>query len=199
MRASGSASMMPAHERLERRGVALPRLHGRLPGEDGPRQHEGRLALLRAQVGVTRAFGQTVSLAHDGTADDGHVHVQVGHHALDDGELLGVLLPEKSAMRLHDVEELRDHRAHAAEVPRARGAAQRVGERFHDHEGVVGRGVHVVHFRVEDDVDAVALADARIALEIARVGLVVLARSELDGVDEYRDDDAVARRAGGRP
>lgn len=136
-----------AHERLERRGVALPRLHGRLPGEDGPRQHEGRLALLRAQVGVTRAFGQTVSLAHDGTADDGHVHVQVGHHALDDGELLGVLLPEKSAMRLHDVEELRDHRAHAAEVPRARGAAQRVGERFHDHEGVVGRGVHVVHFR----------------------------------------------------
>ena len=100
-------------------------------------------------------------------------------------------------MRLHDVEELRDHRAHAAEVPRARGAAQRVGERLHDHEGVVGRGVHVVHFRVEDDVDAVALADARIAFEIARVGLVVLARPELDGVDEYRDDDSVARRAGG--
>ena len=62
---------------------------------------------------------------------------------------------------------------------------------FHDHEGVVRRGVHVVHFRVEADVDAVALADARIALEIARVGLVVLARSELDGVDEHADHDAV--------
>ena len=86
-------------------GGALAGLHQALTLGHGAREHERGGALFGGQVGVARAFRQTVLLAHDGAAHNLHVHVQVAHHATDDGQLLGVLLAEVGAVGLGDVHQ----------------------------------------------------------------------------------------------
>lgn len=54
--------------------------------------------LLRAPRRKGRCYGalrQTVFFTHDRAADHFEVHVQIGDHAHDDSELLGILLAEE--------------------------------------------------------------------------------------------------------
>ena len=111
------------HGIQHRGGGALAGPHQALALSHGARENKRGGALFGGQVGVARAFRQTVFLAHDGAAHNLHVHVQVTHHATDDGQLLGVLLAEVGAVGLGDVHQLVNNGAHAAEVRWARLAA----------------------------------------------------------------------------
>src|SRR5713226_10570673 len=80
------------------------------------KQHKRGPPLLWVEIGIARAHGQPVRLAHDGTDDDLNRKVEVAHHAADDRRLSRVLLPEESDIRLHYVEEFRDKSGHYTEV-----------------------------------------------------------------------------------
>ncbi|GAA3118072.1 hypothetical protein GCM10020001_042500 [Nonomuraea salmonea] len=100
-----------------------------------------------------------------GGAEDLDGQVEVGDHAADERELLGVLLPEDREVGLHQVEQLEHDRQHAVEVPRARGplddAAHLAGG---DGDLAVGR-IHVIGGGVEDNLDAFGPAHVQIGIE----------------------------------
>ena len=73
--------------------------------------------------------GQPVRLADDRRADDLDVQIEVEHHPLDAGQLLGVLLPEDGERRADDVEQLEHHGQHAVEVAGPGGALKHRPER----------------------------------------------------------------------
>jgi len=69
--------------------------------------------------------------------------VQAVHEALDDQRLLRVLLAEDRLVRLHEVEEPREHVRDAVEVARPAGAAERVqAPADADPRAVAGRDRH---------------------------------------------------------
>jgi hypothetical protein len=47
-------------------------------------------------------------------------------HSSDDGQLLEIFLSEIRAIRLHDVEQLRDNRRHASKMPWAKRTAKMI-------------------------------------------------------------------------
>src|SRR5690606_41808206 len=57
--------------------------------------------------------------------------------------------------------------------------------------------VHLLDGRDEEQVHALGGGDPRVALEVARVGVEVLALTELQRVDEHRHDDEVVVLPGG--
>jgi hypothetical protein len=93
----------------------------------------------------------------------------------------------------HQVEELEHHRRDAPEMPGAVRALQDVLEvRGLDHEGLP-LGIDFLLVRLEHDVHAGGLEPRAVSLERARIAVEVLARAELQAVDE--DADHRARRA----
>ena len=59
---------------------------------------------------------QPIRLSDNRCADDLNRDVQVGHHSLNAGELLRVLLAKDGDLRPDDVEQLQDDGEHSVEV-----------------------------------------------------------------------------------
>ena len=92
------------------------------PGLEGLRDHPGRGALLRREVGVPGAEGDAVRIA-DGR-DDAELEreVEISDQAAEECRLLRVLASEVGDVWPDDVEELQADGGHAAKVPGPRGA-----------------------------------------------------------------------------
>ncbi len=105
--------------------------------------------------------------------------------------LLNVLLPEAGHVRLHQVEQLRHHRQHAAEMARPRAAFPTLrGLTRHDPD-FRARWVHGVDQRREQQVDPASRGQAPVARQIARILGEVVVRPELERVDEDAEHDRV--------
>ena len=157
------------------------------------RQHERRLALLCAQIGIARGLRQTVRLTDDRAADDLNAHGQVEHHTADDRQLLCVLLTEERLIRRYDVEQLGNDRAHAAEMNRT-GLAAQLARHFGLHLNKGGKAVriHLGHLGMEHHVTAALGQQRTVVLEITRIGLQILTRTELGRIEEHGRYRAVA-------
>ena len=157
--------------------------HARL---QGPLQDRRRLPLVRGQVGVATGQGQAVGLAHDRTADDLDRERQVGHHLPDHRELLEVLLAEVGPAGPGDGEELGHDRGHPGEVGGPGRPLHRLREPAHGDRGEDLVGVHLVVLGAEEEVDIGRLGLRPVAIGVPGIGGQVLARSELQRVDEDR-------------
>ena len=104
--------------------------------------------------------------------------------------------PKYALSGVDDVQQFRNHRAHAAEMPRAFCAAERVGQFENIHIRHVGRWVHLANRWREHRVRARVFAGGKIALWVARIGIKILARAKLRRVDKNADHDLVALLAG---
>ena len=152
----------------------------------------GRLALLRAQIGVAGADGEPIGSRARSGRPDLQAEVEVARHALEDGRLLRVLLPEVGTLGADDVEELQADGGDAAEVPRPHGALQLFSQVAHLDPGAEPVRVHLLDRRHEQVLDAPGLGEGGVLLLVARVALEVLARPELRRVDEDARHDDVA-------
>src|SRR4029078_6220893 len=103
------------------RAAARAALEGTKVPRSGP-------TLLRREVDVAAAHGQSIGLTDGRAGPNLDAQVQVARHLPDDRELLRVFLPEVGPIRLEYPEELHDHRRHAAEVPRPPGPLQSGGD-----------------------------------------------------------------------
>ena len=156
-----------------------------------------RLGPLRGgQVVVARRQREAVRGADRLGGNDLDRHVELLHHAADDLELLAVLLAEHRDVRLHEVEELEDDRAHAVEEPGPRRALELLGERRRLDAIDLRRRIHLLFLRIEEHVDAFALEPRAVGLQRPRIAVEVLVRAELQPIDEDAGDDGVAVLAG---
>ena len=118
-------------------------------------EDERGVALLGREVRVAARHREPVGLPDERAAHDLDGEVEIGGHARDHRELLGVLAAEVRGARPGDREQLGHDRGDAVEVGRAGGAAHRFGQAG-DVDGRERRAarVHLVGRRREDDVDA---------------------------------------------
>src|SRR5438105_2195579 len=163
--------------------------------EQAPRFLESSLerwrlrTLLRVQILIARTAGQAVRLAHRRRADDLDRKIQVAHHPPNDGELLKILLTENRGIWRKQMEQLRHDRADAAEMSRARPAAERVRERsLLDRDGKIS-GIQFLGARSKQDIDASLPAKLIIIRFRPRIFFVIAAGSELQRVHENADGD----------
>ena len=177
---------------------------GQAQGFQGAVQHEGRLQPREGQPGVPAGEREALRGADQRNRADLEVEVQVRPHPSQDGQLLGVLLPEVAAQPRRGgwhrgMPELRDDGADAVEVPRARGPLEdlaHVARGDGDHGRVRIARVHLLQVRGEDQLAALGTQDRPVRLEGARVVLQVGRITELQRVDEHRGDDDVVLLAG---
>lgn len=212
MRVGGGPGLAQGVERLGARRsgghLARPRAQRLLGGVpvaarvQGAGQRERGAPLRGGQVAVAAGQRQPVRLAHGGHADDVHAEVQVAHHAADQGELLGVLLPVERHVGPGEVEQLGDDGEHAVEVPGPDGTLETAahGAGAQPHLGLAA-GVDLLGGGREHEVRAGRLGDRQVGLQGARVAVEVLARTELQRVDEDGDHDESlgADACAGRP
>ena len=95
-----------------------------------------------------------------------------------------------------DMEQLVDDGRHTLEGRRSRYAAECRRDFFHRYMGGKMRSVHVLRFRMKDNIHAFFLAEGAVRLQIAGISGQIFVRPELDRIDEDADDDAVIFRAG---
>lgn len=126
--------------------------------------------------------------------DDVHAQIEVSDQPANDGELLVVLLAEDGEVGLQQAEEAGDDGGDAVEVPGAGGAAEARGEPLDVDGGGVARGVQ--GRRHEEQVHTRLFAEGGVALGVSRVAVEVLARTELQRIDENADHKLIAERAG---
>ncbi len=82
-------------------------------------------------------------------------------------------------------------------MPGTRGAAQGFGDPLGIDKGRVAGRIHICDRGGEDDIGAGLFGHRRVAAQIARVGVVILAGAELGRVDENREHEQIAARAPG--
>ena len=141
-------------------------------------------ALGRRQQAVARAHREPVGLAHRGTAHDARVEEEGVHEALDELQLLEVLLAEIRALGSREQQEFQHDGQHAVEMPRPRGALERQRELVLGHAIAISVAVDLVRARHEDEVAAGIPQHREIPFRRARIALEVAGIVELCGVDE---------------
>jgi len=167
-------------------------------GEGEGLEEAGSLgALFGGEVGVARTQGQAVGFADgvDGSDLDGEI--EVGDHAADDGELLGVFAAEVGDVGLDDVEKFADDGADPAKEAGAGSTAEMIAEFVGVDPGEVLLRVHFDGVGCENQIDAEFFAGGGIGIEGAGVAVAVFVGSELGGIDEDGDDGVVALGAAG--
>jgi hypothetical protein len=177
-----------SHGLLQDHGVDLAFLEQGPSGTEGPIEGGGLGAFLLREILVAAAHGQPIGLTDRGAGDDLNGKVKVMDHAIENDELLYVLLPEVDAVGLNDVEELGDHGTDAAEMSAAPGhAAEPLGEAAHEDAGHGGLGVHLFRLRREDGISPRFVGRRHIGLQAPRVGVEVLTGPKLGRIDVDAD------------
>jgi hypothetical protein len=115
----------------------------------------------------------------------------------DHSELLVVLAPEHGDIRLHLVEQPRDHGGHAIEMAGAMGALQRVGHARHAHLDRAVGAIRIHGFdRGQPQHVATGLLQATgIGSGRARISAEILVRPELGRIHEHAGDHPVGMLA----
>ena len=163
-------------------------------GGDCPGDGKGDLALGGTEVAVARRQGETIGIAHNRTSVDADREMQIIHHLADQRELLVILLAEERVASSREREQLRHHREHAREVCRAGRALQHLTQRARLDRRARAVGVHRLSRRREHSLDALRFQLLYVLGERTRVGVQVLARRELQRVDEDAHHHRVAQR-----
>ena len=186
----------PPPARAPRRGLRAPRrAHA---GQQSRQQRARLLALHRVEIAVARGHRQPVGLPHDRHALNLDAQVEVGDHLPDQRQLLVVLLAEVRAVGSHRVEQLEHDGQYPGEMRWPRGALQLGAQLSGDHGGAGAVRIHVVGGRSECDLHTLGPQRVEVVVERARVRVEVLARPELQRVDEDRHhDDGTRHPAGG--
>ena len=202
------AQVLPVHQGavVDRHAGHCERLLGRgqdvggggsLPGGRAgllqrARQRRGGGAGGYVEVGVAAGPGQAVRLTDGVAGDDVHPHREVGDHPSEQVQLLSVLAPEHRDVGAEQVQQQHDHGEHAVEVARPARPLPPVAELARaDADRRRAVGVDLAGGRGQHDVDALDGADGQVGLQGPGVGVEVLPRAELQGVDEDGDDDVV--------
>jgi len=116
--------------------------------------------------------------------------MKIAHHAVDDVDLLGVLLAKVGVGGTGEIEEHKHDGGDAAKVAGPRRAFASSGKRgFLDMSGVVGR---VNIRRSEDDIDPGLAAEGEVPAAGPGIAGKVFAGAELGRIDVDGDDDAPA-------
>src|SRR5882724_4785669 len=98
--------------------------------------------LLRRQVRVSRTQRQSIGLAYGRHLYNVDRYIQVLHESANHRDLLRVFLSKICAVGLDNIEQLQHHGSDAAEMARAKWAAQVVADLVHFHEGALSSGIH---------------------------------------------------------
>src|SRR5437667_360804 len=98
-------------------------------------QNQCLLPLLRIEIGIPRAHGQPIHLAHNRTSRNLHRQIQISHHAPDDRHLRRILLPEERNIGLDHMKQLRHNRGDTAKVSRPRTPVQLPAKLLHRNPG----------------------------------------------------------------
>ena len=138
----------------------------------------------RRQQAVARAQREPVALAHRGTAHDAGVEEESVHEALDEPQLLEVLLAEVRALGSCKQQELQHDRQHAVEMTRPRGALECQRKLVLGHAIAIAVAVDLVRARHEYQVAAGIPHHCEIPFGRARIALEVAGIVELRGIDE---------------
>ena len=147
-----------------------------------------RMRSRRTEVDVAAGQGQPVGVADDRRAEHLDVQVEIPHHPLDAGQLLGVLLPEHGQRRVDDVEQLEHHGQHAVEVAGPGGALQHLARAGRPRRVTCRSAAYRSDTsRREDEIDALGLARRQVVGQRSGVAGEVLVRAELQRVDEDAD------------
>ena len=123
---------------------------------------------------VARREGQPVFAADDRAFDDLDGERQLGHHRLDDGDLLEILFPEIGACRAHDVEQAADDLRYAVEMAGARGALHHLVDQSEIELPAVGLGIYLLDRGHQHEIRPGLFQQAGISLRRAGVMLQVV-------------------------
>jgi hypothetical protein len=108
-------------------------------------QTERLLPLVGRKINVARRHGESVGFANGRASHDFHIDIQIAHHFAQHGELGSVLLSEVGKLRAHDLEQLRHHRSHSAEMAEAQFSIQLFAQSFDMNHGAGTRWIHLIH------------------------------------------------------
>ncbi len=176
--------------------IGLSPFVGLPSGEQGLAQRRSGLPLVRCEIHVAGAHGQSVRLPDCGTDNDLHGHIQIEHHPPNYKGLLSVLLTKVGALRLHQVKELGHNGGDAAEVGRPRSALKRLGQSPSVNVGLESIWVDLLIGRDVHEIDRRRLQEVQIPVQVARILRKVLPGSELGRVHEDADHRAWALSPG---
>ena len=183
------------HHRLDLDPVPSSDSHRSSPGLQGPVQHRSGAALSFRQVDVPTGPGQPVRLATRGTTHDIHRKPEVSHQPAHHLELLEVLLAEERPAGAHGTQQPGHHLGHTGEMPRTPHPIQRTGHVGH-RDGRLDRNLRIdlFHSGVKEDRSPPRPTQFHVGIEVRRIGVQVLADTELERVDEHRHDGQIAAR-----
>ncbi len=157
-------------------------------------EHQRLLSLLKGKVAIARAHRQAIRFAHGGANHQLQIEVQIAHHAPQHRDLGRIFLSEESLVRLDDVEQFRHDRRHAAKMPRARRAVQRIRYSLDLNHGACATRIHLRRIRREQNIDTFRFEQRGIRFECARILREILTGSELRWVYENRRHHSRAGR-----
>ena len=149
--------------------------------------------LLGGEIRVSRRERQAVGFPHGLSDLDANREVEVPDEATHDRDLLEVLPAEEGGVRLHLEEELRDDGGNAAEVAGTDGSLPAFRDVCDLDRSRKTRRIELFRSRRVEKVHAFAFEQGGVPVEVPRVSGEVLARRELERVDEDRDDGEFAR------
>src|SRR2546423_1019105 len=125
-------------------------------------EHGGRLAVFGVEIGIARGERQPIRLTNNGTDHNLRIEIQISHHLRNNADLLRVLTPEVSEMRLNDFQQLENHGGYTAEVARTRAALETVTQSFDLYVGVKVLGINFRRVGKKQKIDAGGLEFLRI-------------------------------------
>ena len=73
--------------------------------------------MFRCQTGIPATQGQAIALTNDRTSIDRYRDIQLFHHRPDHSDLLEILFPEISVIRLYDIEQLTYYLRYTVKMP----------------------------------------------------------------------------------
>lgn len=119
--------------------------------------------------------------------DDLNIHAQIARHLPDDRKLLRILLPKIRPVCRYDMEELTHHRLYPSKMRRTTLPAQFLRQSVHIHIGTEILVIHLLRFRVENQVYPCAFTKSGILLKVPRITGEIFIWSKLDRIDENAD------------
>lgn len=162
-------------------------------GRESAADPRGVLAFFRGETNITGREGQAIGLTDSRVSGDFDGNIQIPNHALDEGDLLEVLVSKNGVGRLKKIEQLQDDGEDSVKMAGPARSAKVLGEeRFGDENRVIGV-VEEFFFRGEGEIDPFFFAEGEVGLERAGVVGQIGDAIELDGIDEDRDGN----RSGG--
>ena len=137
---------------------------------------------------LPRASRKTIRLSYGRRYQHLHAQVEVARHALDNQNLLRILLPENSCVRPARRKELGNDCRHTSEMARSRGAAEPIRQPGYVHVGHKTVRIHLLDRGRKDHVAACRLDQADISIKVTRVGRIIFVRPKLCGIDKKADN-----------